>query len=184
MVAEIERRDPRRIALDLAPEELYGLKEHFGTGDSEPLATLLQTEVALAVALTAYGEVRMPSPSFVGPVQWALARGRELLALEPDEEEYSSLFLENVRYLDLVRRARAERSLRRSPPPVDSPEALVLAWEDRLHRTKGTRRMQEERRTRLAVRLAALRASSGSQPLVAVLDAEHWEPALQSLRRT
>lgn len=175
ILAELDRTNPSCVALDLAPEELFGLKEHFGTRAAEPLAPLLQSENALAMALSEYGEVRMPSPSFVVPVQWALEHHRELIPLEPDEAAYSKLFLKNMGYLDLVRRARGEHALSRDPPKVSDPDTLVKAWEERLHRGRGSQKMLQERRRLLVQRLRKLQRASPGSTLVAVVDSEHWE---------
>jgi hypothetical protein len=178
---ELERVDPAEVHLDISPEELWGLKEYFSAPYSEPLAPLLEAESALARALSDFGEVRMPSPSYVVAIQWAHAKGRGIRALDPDEDAYSAMFLKNVRYLDLVRRTRAEHALSRSPPQAGSAEEVLLAWDARVHRGKGSQRLATERNHLMAERLREIAARGEGPVSVAIVDVEHWASLVASL---
>jgi hypothetical protein len=182
LLGELEKTDPPKVILQVSPEELKGLEEHFNTSQAEPLSLLLDSEIALAEALSAFGEVRLPSPAYVMAMRWAKERGKELVALDPDEDDYTNLFLKHMGYLSLVRRARAERSLKKSPPEADSAEELVCMWNDKLHGDRRSRNFLEER-----IRLAAEKLTEmvdeekGMKSVLAIVDFEHWNAISSAL---
>ncbi len=180
---ELERRKPRTIVLDLSPEELDGLQEYFGTGDSEPLVPLSGAEVGLARALSKYSDVRMPSPCFVAAVRWGQREGAELVALDENDESYADLFLKHVGYVDLVRRTRAERGLVRGKyGKVATAEEMALLWAERMHRSSGSKRLWNERCSIAARRLKAIAKGPGKAPIVAVIDFERWKDIRSQLQ--
>jgi hypothetical protein len=182
LLAELERADPSKVVMQVSPEELRGLQEHFTAPLAEPLSLLLDYEIALAESLSAFGEVRLPSPAYVMAMRWAKERGRELIALDPDEDEYTNLFLKHMGYLSLVRRARAERALKKSPPDAPDAEELVCMWNNRIHADRRSRNFLEERRRLAAEKLREIcEEEKGRKPVVAVVDFEHWSAISSAL---
>ena len=182
VLGELRKSNPFKVVLDVSPEELKGLTEHFTTPNFEPLALLLDTETTLAEELASFGEVRMPSPAFITAIRWAKENGRELVALDPDEESYTDMYLKHMGYLDLVHLARAEHKLKRSPPKAESPEQLVTYWDEKLHADKGSRKIALERRRLSAERLKELVAENGAAMIAAVVDVEHMDLILHLLK--
>lgn|GEM_PF-387473 len=169
---ELSRLDPGGVALALPPEEVRGLQEHFMEGGSEPLVLLSPAEEAMARALARFEVVRVPAPGFVEALRWATDRGRPVRGVDPGEDRYAEMFVENIRYLDLLRRTLAERSLVRSPPALGSPGELVRAWEGRLSRSRGSRRLTRARDEELEGNLRRFIQGLSPRPLRMVLLAD------------
>jgi hypothetical protein len=183
LLGELDSVDPSKVAIQVSPEELRGLEEHFATPLAEPLSLLLDSEIALAEALSAFGEVRLPSPSYVMAMRWAKEKGKDLVALDPNEEDYTNLFLKHMGYLALVRRARAERALKKSPPVTSSSEELVCVWNDKLHADRRSSSLLEERRRLAVEKLTEMcEEEKGKKPIFAIVDFEHWNAISSGIR--
>lgn len=173
---ELQECAPGEVILDVSPEELKGLQEHFASPSSEPLVPLAGSEAALAGALSRFGEVRMPSPAFVAAVRWARSAGADLLPLDVSDDSYTDMFLENVGYIDLVRRTRAERALVKGDgPEAADAEELAIRWAGRLHRGRGSARLWERRIEAAVSRLDELAPPGRLSPAAAIADVERWE---------
>lgn len=185
VLGELGRGAPVKVILDIAPEELQGLKEHFTSPASEPLVPLMGSEAALANALSKFGEVRMPSPVFVEAVRWARENGAELLAMDVGDDSYTDLFLKNVGYLDLIRRTRAERALVKGDiPDAETAEELAVLWSKRLHQGKGSLKLWEERTVLAVERIDEVAPAGTRPPVVGIIDIERWRDVSDGLKLT
>ncbi len=166
---------PHTVILDLSPEELKGLQEYFAPEDSEPLVPLSTAEMGLARALSEFSDVRMPSPAFVAAVRWSTREGGQVLPLDENDESYADLFVKHVGYVDLVRRTRAEHALVKGKyPRAANAEDTTTLWSERMHRSKGSRKLWHERCEIAARRLKDITSGPEAPPFAAVIDFERW----------
>jgi hypothetical protein len=164
---------PASVGLSLAPQELTGITEYFVGAHSEPLVPLGDSEVAEAVGLAHFGEVRVPHPAFRAALEWGSARSVPVTGIDPGDDEYAGLFAQHIGYLDLVRRTVSERRLVRTPPPAATAEQFAIAWNEGLARGKGSLQLALARDERAAEAVRALRAAHGS--VAVVVDRERFE---------
>jgi hypothetical protein len=159
MIEELRGYHPSRLAIAIGPEELASYSEQFVNGGVEPVAPLLPTETAEVLALARFGEVRVPHAPFLAALSWAAASGVPVSAVDPDEEEYSELFADNIGYWELVRRTVRERGLARAPPKANTPDEFALTWAARVGKGRASRRFETKRteRTVASARALALR---------------------------
>lgn len=177
----LEAFAPQEIALSLSEEELASLRRYFPPDGPEPLVPLSPSEMGYARGLCRFGEVRVPSPSFLLALTWADERRLPVRALDPGDEHYSELYVKNIGYFDLLRRNRSERSLARAPPARADAEGYAEEWESRLGRSAGSRRLEQARAKFSAERIHALRQALGPRGRLAVLvDIERF-PSLEPL---
>lgn len=174
---------PSAIGLGLSPEEAASLAEHFLGTPTEPLVPLLPSESVELRQLARYGEARVPHPAYLVSMREARRRGIPCEGIDPGEDRYAELFSGSIGYLELVRRTLRERRLLRSPPRPPDPESFVLAWDRRLNRGRGSRRLQAAREAHAARELERLRAAFGPT-VVGVVDRERWEGVRAALAAT
>lgn len=147
---------PTHLALGLSGEDVSALRTHFPESGGEPLVPLHASEAAYARALARFGEVRVPSPAFLAALRWASRTGVPLDGIDLDEDSYGELFVESISYRHLLRRTVAERSLTRSPPTAATATELALAWELRMLKGSGSKRLAAGRDNHLVQRLTSL----------------------------
>lgn len=180
--AALEDFAPQELALSLSEDELASLRRYFPPEGPEPLVPLSPSEMGYARGLCRFGEVRVPSPSFLLALTWAEARHLPVRSLDPGDEHYSELYVRNIGYFDLLRRNRSERSLARAPPVRPDAESYAVEWEARLGRSAGSRRLERARAEFSSERVRALRRGLGPRGRLAlVVDIERFaslEPAL------
>ncbi len=182
LLSALEDFAPQEVALSLSEEELASLRSYFPPDGPEPLVPLSPSEMGYARGLCRFGEVRVPSPSFLFTLTWAEARHLPVRSLDPGDEHYSELYVRNIGYFDLLRRNRSERSLARAPPVRPDAEGYAEEWESRLGRSAGSRRLERARAGFASDRVQALRRALGpGGRLALVVDIERFgslEPVL------
>lgn len=172
VVRYLAQASPNVVALGLSPTEVSSIRERFVDVETEPLVPLYPGEAREVVALARLADVSLPSPAYVGALEWAKSRSVAVEGIEPDDDRYSEMFTTNVGYFELVRRTVRERRLGRRPPEASTPEEFALAWDDAItkRRRGGSGRLVAARESHAADRLTELRSTGRS--VVAVVERE------------
>lgn len=173
LVAAIDAFRPSAIALGIPEADAHAITEYFVGTSAEPLVPLTEQESAEAVALSRFGDVRVPHPAFRSLLEWGRDHDVPVVGADPADEEFAGLFTAHIGYVDLVRRTVSERRLRRSPPESSTPEGLVLAWDRALSKGHGSARFAEARDRATARVVTDLRTTHAR--VAAVVDRERFE---------
>jgi hypothetical protein len=172
-LAELDAFSPTRVGFGLSGSELQSLRDYFVDSEAEPVVPLTDNERSEVRGLVRFGEVRVPNPSFVEVLRWAVRRGVAPAALDPDDEQTAALFAQHIGYLELVRRTVRERRVSRSPPAPSSPDEFALQWDRQVASGRGSRNFAAARDIYLVRQVPALTADR--QPLAIVVDRERFE---------
>jgi len=173
LLTELEAFRPQQVGLGLSADELRSLADYFVVAEAEPLVPLTSNETSEVRGLVRFGEVRVPNPSFVEALRWAVGRAIPAEPLDPDDERTAALFAEHIGYIELVRRTVRERRVARSPPTPSSPDEFALAWDREVASGRGSRDYAEARDLHLVGRVRSLAA--GGRSLAAVVDRERFD---------
>lgn len=171
-VDELERFHPDRVGMGLSPEELRGLSEYFADAEGETTVHLVETEMSEVRALSRWGEVRVPNPTFVRVLEWARHRSVGVAALDPPDEGAADMFTAHVGYVELVRRTLREKTLSRSPPDASTPDEFAQRWTEELSPGAGSRALALKRDRYLAN--GADELLRGGQRVALVVDRERF----------
>jgi hypothetical protein len=172
VLAALDRFGPEAIGVGLSEEELQGLVEYFAGADAEEVVPLTQLERQEVTGLTRYGEVRVPSPAYIGILEWAQARKIPVAPLDASDIGAADMFTRHIGYIELVRRTLREHRLGRAPPPADGPDEYALAWDRTLSSGRGSRAFLAERDTFLAA--SALELAATHERVGVVVDRERF----------
>jgi hypothetical protein len=163
---------PAAVGVGVSVEELESLREQFIDQLTEPFVPLLASEAVEVRELSRFGEVSLPNPGMIAAIEWAQARHVPVVALDPDDSDYSEMFTAHISYFELVGRTVRERRLVRSPPPAISADELVLTWDARLRGRGGSARLAAAKEANEAAQIRALRAANDR--VAAVVDRERF----------
>lgn len=168
------RRDELKAALDepFAPDLMAA--DPATKGDR---VFVSDTDMTFARKLAAFGDVELPPPSFREAVERATAKGVEVVTLDLDDDEYTTIFCDHVTYWQLVRHARALKRMRRMR--ASGPEDLAAQWDRRVRLIPGFGVLERERERRIAHALIALMGRS--ERVLAVVDLPLVEGVVASL---
>jgi hypothetical protein len=157
------RRDELKAALDepFAPDLMAA--DAATKGDR---VFVSDTDMTFARKLAAFGDVELPPPSFREAVDRATAKGVEVVTLDLDDDEYTTIFCDHVTYWQLVRHARVIRRMRRMR--ASGPEDLATQWDGRIRAVPGFGVLEREREKRIAHALIGLMGRS--ERVLAVVD--------------
>lgn len=143
---EIEDLKPERIYICISQDEITGLTKFI----EDPFeVNLSDYEILYGVALSRYGEVMTPPPIFIEPVSYARTSKVELIGLDFPEEEFSSIYTDNMGPRDLVMHSIRKKSMGRKRFPYDTPEEFVIEWDRLINRNKGMRKIEDLRLERM-----------------------------------
>ena len=168
------RRDELKAAMDepFAPDIMAA--DAATKGDR---VFVSDTDMTFARKLAAFGDVELPPPSFREAVERASAAGVEVVTLDLDDDEYTTIFCDHVTYWQLVRHARTVKRMRRMR--ASGPEALATQWDARVRRIPGFAVLEREREKRIAHALIGLMGRS--ERVLAVVDLPLVEGVLADL---
>jgi hypothetical protein len=157
------RRDELKAAMDepFAPDLMAA--DAATKGDR---VFVSDTDMTFARKLAAFGDVELPPPSFREAFERATAKGVEVVTLDLDDDEYTTIFCDHVTYWQLVRHARVIKRMRRMR--ASGPEDLAKQWDGRIRRIPGFGVLEREREKRIAHALIGLMGRS--ERVLAVVD--------------
>jgi len=159
----IRKLKPDAIALYISEGELLGLQSVLdGKTTHVPLS---RYEEAYAHKLATYarsnpdkyGEVQVPPPCLMEGLEQGLKHGLPVLALDMNEKDYASTFVQNVNTLNLLRHTFRFKKLAKKDFGKLTPEEFTLAWDDELNKLKGFRLLESARERHIARRLLELK---------------------------
>jgi hypothetical protein len=177
--ARLESVRPSALGLAVSEDELKGLREYFVDAATEPVVPLAPTEAAEIRALARYGDVGVPNPSVLAAIRWADSTNAPITALDPSDDEYSSMFARCIGYFELVRRTLRERSAGKRPPAAADADAFSLAWSRMIEPGAGSRKLRAQRDTVVAEGVGRLRARYST--IAVVIDRERFDGVVELL---
>ncbi len=166
------------VGVSISPEELDALRQGPGTGFPP---SNVEEEVYMR-ELARFGPVEKPPPCFVEALNVCQSEGLECVALDMDEEAYTSLYTQEVRGWDLIAYSRGLKKLPRMSFKADSPEELVVAFDALINRRKAYSRIEIARETFIASSVRELCPRFNS-PL-ALVETERFPGVLGQLEQT
>jgi hypothetical protein len=165
--ARLESVRPSALGLAVSEDELKGLREYFVDAATEPVVPLAPTEAAEIRALARYGDVGVPNPSVLAAIRWADSTNAPITALDPSDDDYSSMFARSIGYFELVRRTLRERSAGKRS----------LAWSRTIEPGAGSRKLRAQRDTVVAEGVGRLRARYST--IAVVVDRERFDGVVE-----
>ena len=157
---------PDAVGISVSREELEALRDKSIYGDYE-MSTL---EEAYAENLSTFGDVELPSPSYVSALDVCKELGIPIIPLDMNDAEYTEAYCQKVKAADMVRVTFYSRRADRKRFDLSSPRAFALDWDRKVNRTRGFRELQQEREKHMA---AALRNMTRKhRRILAVVEAE------------
>jgi len=179
VLARLDEFAPERTAIGISPDEVEGLRTYFVGTETEPVVPLAPTEAAEVRALTQYGEVRVPNPTYPAILAWGRDRGIPVDPVDPSDDRYAEMFADHIGYTELVRRTLRERRLSKRPPTPSTADEFAVAWGEPPSERGGSARLAESREAHL---VAAVRALEGRPSRVAiVVDRERFDGVVAAL---
>lgn len=163
------RTDPRALAVSVSKEQLAALRSPEACEEYE----LSPLEAAYYKLMSSFGEVRLPSPSYMKALELASSASRPIIPIDMNDLAYTEFYCDRVGALDLVREGAFGRGVRRKSFDGTSPEALALDWDRRVNKAKGFRQLEMERERHMASVLA--RMATKHQSILAVVEMERAE---------
>ena len=149
VAATIREFMPDAVGISVSREELEALRDKSIYGDYEMSAL----EETYAENLSQFGDVELPSPSYVSALDICEELGIPLIPLDMNDPEYTEAYCQNIKAADMVRDAFFSRNAGRKRFDLSSAKAFALDWDRRVNRTKGFRRLQQAREEHMATAL-------------------------------
>ena len=165
----IREHMPDAVGISVSREELDALRDKSIYGDYE----MSSLEEAYSENLSSFGDVELPSPSYVSALEACEELGIPIIPLDMNDAEYTEAYCQNIKAADMVRDTFFSRGIGRRRFDLSSPLAFTLDWDRRVNRTKGFRRLQREREKHMAVALHHMGRRYGR--ILAVVEAERAE---------
>jgi hypothetical protein len=169
VAAAIRELMPDAVGISVSREELEALRDKSIYSDYEMSAL----EKAYAENLSSFGEVELPSPSYVSALDTCQDLRIPLIPLDMNDAEYTELYCKNVRAADMVRDTFFSRRADRKRFDLSSPLAFTLDWDSKVNRTKGFRELQRGREEHMATALRNM--TRKHRHILAVVEAERAE---------
>ncbi len=167
--AAIYEMMPDAVGISVSREELDALRDKSVYGDYE-MSTL---EEAYAENLSTFGDVELPSPSYVSALEACEKLGIPIIPLDMNDAEYTEVYCQNIKAADMVRDTFFSRGIGRKRFDLSSPLAFALDWDRRVNGTRGFRRLQKTREGHMAVALRHM--GRRYRRILAVVEAERAE---------
>jgi hypothetical protein len=169
---------PDAIGISTSKEELAALRVKETHSDYE-LSTL---EQIYKIYMEHFGEVRLPTPAYLKTIELADAAHVPLIPIDLNDVEFTDLYCERIRGLDMVRESFYTRSIKRRKYRIGSAEEFALDWDRKVNRAKGFRQLERDREEHMALTLRNM--SSKYQRILAVVEYERSAGVERSLQPT
>jgi hypothetical protein len=166
VAAAIREHMPDAVGISVSKEELEALRDKSIYGDYE----MSSLEEAYAENLSSFGDVELPSPSYVSALEACEELGIPIIPLDMNDADYTEAYCQHIKAADMVRDSLFSRSIGRRRFDLSSPRAFVLDWDRRVNGTKGFRQLQQEREEHMAVALRHM--GRRYRRILAVIEAE------------
>ncbi len=171
--------DPDKICLHISREEMEGL---VAVVDGEVENTYLSSyERVYAKKLSVFGEVQVPPPSIVEALIISREIGVDCIAIDLDEECYSSRYTELIGPLTMINQSLRLKRVNRRKFKADTVEEFVKEWDGVVNRARGFRKLEELREKHMASEIAS--NCKEDDRLLCVLELERVEGVKRELER-
>jgi hypothetical protein len=140
-----EEVGPDAMGISISKEELTGLHNKAEYENYEMSAM----EEAYRDLLSTFGEVRLPAPGYVEAMDLAEAKDVPLIPIDMNEEDYSESYCRNVKGMDWMKENVFGGTLPRRKFLLTSPEEFAHDWDRKVNRSKGFRKLLQEREERM-----------------------------------
>lgn len=131
--------------------------------------------------LSRFGDVEMPPPAFQEALRLGILNDVPVLEADFDDDGYTTVFLDNVSTMSLIKQGRRLRRLSKAKFKATDAAAFAREWDERLTRVKGYLNVERAREEKIASGIAA--ACQGRHRLLALVEAERMGGVLAALER-
>ncbi len=131
--------------------------------------------------LSRFGDVEMPPPAFQEALRLGIVNRVPVLEADFDDDGYTTVFLDNVSTMSLIKQGRRLRKLAKAKFKASDPAGFAREWDARLTQVKGYLNVERAREEKIAASIAA--AAQGRHRLLAVVEAERLPGVLAALER-
>lgn len=131
--------------------------------------------------LSRFGDVEMPPPSFQEALRQGISNNVPVLEADFDDDGYTTVFLDNVSTMSLIKQGRRLRRLSKAKFKATDPAGFAREWDGRLTQVKGYLNVERAREEKIASGIAA--ACQGRHRLLALVEAERLGGVLAALER-
>ena len=120
--------------------------------------------------LREFGDTDIPSPAFSALIDGCNDISRPVMALDMDEESYSTVYCELISTLELLREGRLVKKALKKKFDMTSAEAFSKDWDSFMNSSKGFRELTKLREKYMANRIRFL--SKDSERMLVVVETE------------
>jgi len=174
--AAVSEISPSAIGLSISPEDLAALRAD-SAAEPGPRGS---AEEAYLVGLSLFGDVDTLLGCFTAAIAVAERLGIPVHALDMGEPEFASAYMHAVSGWEFLRSGARAAKMVRWRPRADSPESFVLAWDARVHGSRGLRELQRRREAHIARRIREI--APGRSPVLALVDVERSRGVVDAMR--
>lgn len=161
------------LALGVPPEDLSNLKRMGQDGVEEFMEQELDTgsyEDWILPQLAVFGDIAMPPDELLLAERLAREHDAPIEAIDLDDEAYADLYVKHVSGFQMVRgQLRQKRAVAVAGERADSPEQLMLLWDESLTSIRGYRKFEDDRERYMVDKLNTLAAAPGHHRIIAVV---------------
>ena len=126
-------------------------------------------------------QVEIPSPAMCVLVDLCADEGKNVIALDMNDADFTEMYCETVKAWDFVKEHRlAKKGMKHKFRSTD-PAAFAVEWDSFIHGVKGYRQVSEKRERYIADQIRDVARYKGS--LLAVVEVERAENIADLLRR-
>ncbi len=162
----------------LGIEGLEALRKRVEIGLDE--VEVSELDIIYAEKMAAFGNVETPSPPFCALVDLCTAEGKQVIALDFNDNDYTTAYIENVSTTEFVSEHRLAKKLHKSKLEAATPAELAKIWDDRVSTVEGYGKLNQKREEHIAAEIADTAKYRSS--LLAVVESERAEGIEKILR--
>ncbi|MBQ8179023.1 MAG: hypothetical protein IJ026_01055 [Candidatus Methanomethylophilaceae archaeon] len=182
LVSEAERirdlmGDHESYGASLGIEGIQAIRNRANYDDPFEVSEL---DLVYAQHMSAFGQVEMPSPVMCAFVDMCRERGKNVIALDMNDEDFTEMYCNTVRTFDYVNEHRvAKKGLKRTFKK-ESPEGFALEWDEYVNSVKSYRMVSMKREEHIANQIRDV--AKYRRDHLAVIEVERVDGVLSHLR--
>lgn len=164
----------------LGIEALQAIKHRHEIGlDNVDVSEL---DIVYSKKMSIFGEIQAPSPAFCELVDLCSEKGMEVIPLDMSDMDFDAAFVECVKATEFTSVHRMAKKGFSKKMDESSPEALAIAWDKFVSKTKGFGRLDKCREQHIAREI--IDTARYRRSLLAVIEVERVEGVVDIIRGT
>ncbi|NLI74534.1 MAG: hypothetical protein GX369_07180 [Euryarchaeota archaeon] len=169
---------PDAVGISVSREELEALNDK-SVYDNYEMSVL---EEVYANNLSTFGEIELPAPCYVSAIDTCKVQGISVIPLDINDIDYTEIYCQRIKAGDMMRDAFFTRRANRKKFDLSSPMAFALDWDRTVNKSRGFRRLQQDREEHMAASLHNM--SRLHQRILAIVEIERARGVKDALSRS